>query len=209
MKRRSAEVYLVRHGETEWNRQGRLQGHTDIALNEMGVSQALLLGEELSKVPFRRAYSSDLSRAFQTAELLLRPHQISVETSRELRERNAGQMEGQHLEQVNEIMRSFFLSPAALEKESYMNSIWHPGMETAQSVFNRVSQFLLHQVAEIVDHPVLVVSHGFVLRSFLDYFSFIPKRRWVVKNCGFIRIRIEEDSFHLLECNGVSEQHIV
>jgi 2,3-bisphosphoglycerate-dependent phosphoglycerate mutase len=219
MKRRSAEVYLVRHGETEWNRHSRLQGQTDIALNETGIAQSMLLGEELSKVPFRKAFSSDLSRAFETARLLLRPHRLSIETSRALRERNAGQLEGQQIEYVNEVMRSFFLSPEALNKESYMNSSWHPELETPQSVFDRVSQFLLDQVSEvvgdsivddsIVEDPILVVSHGFVIRSFLDYFSFIPGRRWVIKNCGFIKIRVEGDSFHLLECNGVTEQTIM
>lgn len=56
-------MYIVRHGETEWNRIRRIQGQSDIPLNETGLRQAMLVGEALKGIPFARAFSSDLQRA--------------------------------------------------------------------------------------------------------------------------------------------------
>lgn len=58
-------VYVVRHGETDWNRTRRLQGQSDVSLNEMGLKQSMLVGEALKDVPFVRAFSSDLQRALK------------------------------------------------------------------------------------------------------------------------------------------------
>lgn len=66
------KIYIIRHGQTEWNKSGRLQGQTDIALNENGKELAIKVGQALKDVPFDRAVSSPLSRSIETAELVLR-----------------------------------------------------------------------------------------------------------------------------------------
>ena len=58
-------IYIVRHGETDWNRTRRLQGQSDVSLNETGLEQSMLVGEALKDVPFVRAFSSDLQRALK------------------------------------------------------------------------------------------------------------------------------------------------
>jgi len=62
------ELILIRHGETAWNAEHRIQGHLDSPLNDEGLAQALLLGERLGQEPFEHFYSSDLGRALQTAQ---------------------------------------------------------------------------------------------------------------------------------------------
>src|SRR5512146_906329 len=83
-------LLIARHGETDWNREGRWQGWADPPLNDTGRAQARKLAEELSTTAFDAVYSSDLRRAFQTAEILAAPHGIPVVTDAGLREIDVG-----------------------------------------------------------------------------------------------------------------------
>lgn len=200
----TCEIYFVRHGETDWNLQDRVQGHTDIPLNATGITQAIDLSQLLASVPFSAAFSSDLSRAQQTAELILKPRSLPVMISPALRERSAGALEGAERKKLEEGIRPFLLSEKALNQESYFHSVWHPEVETLHSVFKRVTDFLFPLVINHPGQPLLVVSHGGVLRSLLDHFSFTPKKRWIVDNCGFIKIKIENQHLKLLDSHRIS-----
>ncbi|KAI0672863.1 phosphoglycerate mutase-like protein [Trametes maxima] len=90
-----AKVYIVRHGETDHNRQGIIQGQLDTPLNAAGVHQAELAADALENVPFGAAYSSDLQRARKTAEIILeKPPGLKLETMEALRERFMGDWQG-------------------------------------------------------------------------------------------------------------------
>lgn len=203
------EIYFVRHGETDWNLQDRIQGHTDIPLNATGISQSMELRQLLSDVCFSAAFSSDLSRAQQTAELILTPSPLPVLPSFALRERSAGALEGLHKETFEEKIRPFLSSEQALHYESYMQTPWHPELETSHSVFKRVSEFLFPLAGHYPKQQVLIVSHGGVLRSILDHLSFVPKKRWVIDNCGFIKIHVGKHQLKLLDYHRVSSKQIV
>ncbi len=82
-----ANILLVRHGETDWNRAKRLQGHLDISLNQEGITQANRLGKSLANESIDIAYSSDLSRAFDTAQAILAQRSIPHFIDQSLRER--------------------------------------------------------------------------------------------------------------------------
>lgn len=203
------DIYFTRHGETDWNVQRRMQGHSDIPLNSTGISQACRLGELLEHIPFTAAYSSDLSRARHTAELILGSRNLPVTPSADLRERNGGKLEGLDTEQVDQAIRSFFLSEQSLIKETYFNSAWHPEFETSQSILLRITSFLFPIIPNYHEQIVLVVTHGGVLRTLLDHLSFMPGQRWVVANCGFIKIRVEQETLWLLESHEVSQRKII
>ncbi|RPD66483.1 phosphoglycerate mutase-like protein [Lentinus tigrinus ALCF2SS1-7] len=90
-----AKVYIVRHGETDFNRQGIVQGQIDTPLNDAGVEQAQLAALALQDTPFDVAYSSDLQRARRTAEIILEMHPgVKLETTPALRERYMGDWQG-------------------------------------------------------------------------------------------------------------------
>ena len=76
------ELWLIRHGQTDWNVSGRLQGQTDIPLNDTGLTQARDLAVILGQREFRGLYSSDLRRALQTAEVIGEPMRLNVQLLR-------------------------------------------------------------------------------------------------------------------------------
>ena len=87
-------LYLVRHGVTLWNAEGRLQGQTDTDLAPEGIEQAQKLAARLSREPIEAVWSSDLRRARETAERIARPHELPVVVAKELREASFGLWEG-------------------------------------------------------------------------------------------------------------------
>ncbi len=87
-------ILLVRHGETDWNRERRVQGHSDRPLNSTGMAQAEALVEELADEPIDAVYSSDLARAFDTAQGVASARALHVQPLPELREKNFGTWEG-------------------------------------------------------------------------------------------------------------------
>ena len=97
----ATRIIALRHGETAWNRDGRIQGWTDIALNERGEWQAQRAAASLAHEEFAAIYSSDLSRAHQTAQAIATGHGLTVQTHAELRERSFGAFEGQTFAQID------------------------------------------------------------------------------------------------------------
>jgi 2,3-bisphosphoglycerate-dependent phosphoglycerate mutase len=205
----TCDIYFIRHGETDWNLQDRIQGHTDIPLNATGISQALHLGQLLADIPFSAAFSSDLARAQQTAELVLKPRSLPITASLALRERSAGILEGMNKDKFEEGVRPFLLSEQALHQDTYIHTAWHPELETMHSVFKRVTDFLFPLAVHYQGQSILVVSHGGVLRAILDHLCFTPKKRWIVDNCGFIKIQISQQKLYLLDCHRVSNKSVV
>jgi 2,3-bisphosphoglycerate-dependent phosphoglycerate mutase len=90
----TTELWLVRHGQTDWNLQGRYQGHADIPLNKAGLSQAKALAEELLGQSFNAIFCSDLQRASTTAEIVGAKLGITVTRDKRLREIDQGDWEG-------------------------------------------------------------------------------------------------------------------
>ena len=147
-------LYLVRHGETDWNRERRIQGSTDIPLNAIGREQAATTGRLLARRQWDAIISSPLSRAFETASIIAAETGLPVPTTvDELVERNYGDAEGMTGTEIDARY------PAGTEV---------PGRETRDAVTARVLPALL-AIAE--SHPgesVIVVSHGGVIRSILN-----------------------------------------
>ena len=90
----TTRILLVRHGETDWNASGRIQGHNDTPLNASGRQQAQRTAQRLAREPIEALYSSDLSRAFETATIIGAPLGLAVVASARLRERQYGLWEG-------------------------------------------------------------------------------------------------------------------
>lgn len=126
MKKTFIDLYIVRHGETHWNSEKKLQGQTDIELSDLGRKQAVAAKNHFEGIQFHSFFSSDLNRAFETVEIikteLSQTHKNTVKLPL-LRERNFGDLEGKYYDEVHahysEIgTRTLFLSSLDFSKES-------------------------------------------------------------------------------------------
>lgn len=87
-------IYIVRHGQTDWNVKRLIQGHIDIPLNEEGKRQAKKISIELKGITFNKIYSSDLKRAYETAKIIAQDRKLKIVVSEDLRERYFGKFQG-------------------------------------------------------------------------------------------------------------------
>jgi broad specificity phosphatase PhoE len=168
------DLLLVRHGETDWNREHRVQGHTDVPLNARGSAQAAALAESLAAVPLTAIYSSDLGRAEATAATVARDRGLEVTVDARLREKNFGSWEG--LTDV-EIAARF---PDAVRGG------WGDG-ETTDDVAARVIEIVEVIRARHGDGTVLVVSHGGALRAILAH---LGVEHGPIRNCDVFRVTV-------------------
>jgi len=146
-------LYLVRHGETDWNAARRIQGSTDIPLNDTGRAQARATGRRLAARRFDRIVASPLSRAFETAGIIADEIGASgPEALDDLVERRYGQAEGLDYRTLH---------------QRFPSGTPVPGRETRDRVAARVLPALLRLVGDGSDARILAVTHGGVIRSVL------------------------------------------
>ena len=154
--------YLVRHGETDWNKMGRTQGHVDVPLNATGRRQAELLAKRLDGIEFAGIYSSDLARTYESAQLITAGRDLEIATDPDLREFAYGTWEGLTLVEIEA------RHPGALAERIEVGNLAFaaPGGENATQVLARVRRFC-ERVAMRHDSPdnVLVVAHGGSIRA--------------------------------------------
>jgi len=163
---RVARVLLIRHGETEWNREGRMQGHIDIPLSQEGVTQALRLAERFAGEAFDALVSSDLRRAFQTAERIAAGSGRPVLVDARLRERNLGVLQGLTREESARAYPEVYRRYEQGEAEFAL-----PGGESQRAFFDRVIGALTEIARDHLGRRIVVVSHGGVLDALYRHAS--------------------------------------
>ncbi len=184
-------LYLVRHGETDWNLARRIQGSTDIALNATGRAQAAATGQLLARRNWDAIYSSPLSRAYDTAHIIAEHvdlgEPIAVDA---LVERNYGAAEGLA---DPELGRRF---PPDAEV---------PGRESREEVIARVLPALLALAESHPDQAIVVVSHGGVIRCILSAVD--PNgTHGMIANGSVHSFRHDNGSFELIAFNDPIEE---
>jgi len=192
-------LYLVRHGETEWNRNGRWQGHADIALTEDGRQQARALGARLraERIPVDHIYTSDLSRASETAAIIAAAIGLEAVPVPELREIDVGEWSG--LTRA-EIMQRF---PGAFE------TVFHaPNGETHAAFERRVVDAVLGLAERHAGEHIMLVTHGGTVRSLLGYVFAHQGRAGqsvpLIGNTSLTELRLSQDGWHIARVNDIA-----
>ena len=198
---KETEIILIRHGETEWNSQQRMQGHSNSDLSSVGQAQIQALGQWTKNVPFDLIYSSDSPRAKQTAESITQFSGHELQFDQRLREKNLGVFEGLTSEEARERHPEVF----RLFKTAGSKYVIDEG-ESTQQLQDRA----LEIVNEIrIKHPeerVLLVTHGGFIRVVMKHslgLSLETPTRFLIRNTGVFRL-VWEDKWLVSQMGGVS-----
>lgn len=150
------DIVIFRHGQTDWNVEGRLQGSTDVPLNALGIEQAKGLRERLAHFAFDLIVTSDLARAYHTALALGEGRNIPIVSDVRLREMGLGAAEGKKLIDLGSLGYDF------------------PGREPVDSIAGRVNQ-VIHELRQQQYQCVALSSHGGVVWNWLSQVASIDE----------------------------------
>lgn len=164
------KIYLTRHGETKWNKEGRMQGRLDSDLTELGENQAKWLGESLFDVNIDIIISSSSSRTKATSNLIKGYRNIEIITKDELMEIDGGKWEGMLHKDISEDYpkdyHKFWNEPHKFKVEN--------GGESFSELVNRAGNIIEDIISEYNGKDVLIVSHGMFLKAIYSYIKNIP-----------------------------------
>ena len=197
---KETEIILIRHGETEWNSQKRMQGHSNSDLSEVGRGQIQALGELMKNVSFDHIYSSDSLRARQTAEAITQYSGHTLQFDQRIREKNLGVFEGltstEAKERHPEIYRLF--------KTAGPNYVIDEG-ESTQQLLERALEFIEEIRLRHPQERVVMVTHGGVVRVLMKYalgLSIDSPTRFIIKNTGIFGL-IWNENWLVTQMGGV------
>lgn len=204
------KLYFVRHGKTEWNLEGRFQGaNGDSPLLESSIKETEELGRYLKAIPFDAVYSSDLERAYRTADIIMNENDspVQITCSKALREWDLGNLEGQKISLVCAIY------PKQMEAFRHNLAQFNNSMFEAESVY-QATQRILNFVKSLKDRKeenVLIVGHGATLiaaiQRLLGFESSQLRRGGGLDNSSLTILETDDFShFNLLKWNDTSYQ---
>jgi len=192
---RPTRICLVRHGETEWNAERRIQGQIDIGLNEIGQRQAVAAGRWLQGAGIVALYGSDLQRAWTTAQAIGQELGLTPQSVPEMRERRYGVFEGLTYDEA----RAKYPDGYAAFEGRNAHYDFENG-ESLQAMFARVTGKLAAIAAEHVGQNVVVVLHGGVLdiiNRFVRGNSLETPRDFLIPNAGINWISLRDGGWHI------------
>ncbi len=196
------EIYLMRHGETEWNRQRRLQGHSDIPLNDVGLAEARKASRAMRSIDFDCILSSPLQRAVKTAELVRGDRSYQVQINPLLTEITFGAAEGIYLSEDRISENDPELTAEVLHFLESPQKYGPPrGGESIGEAKARAGRFLTEILLprEQDCSRILVVAHGGIIRAMLDIIECFPDSEFwsgkLLRNCGSAVISLENQHF--------------
>ncbi|MCK4259940.1 MAG: histidine phosphatase family protein [Halanaerobiales bacterium] len=180
------EIYLLRHGVTPWNVERRFQGSQDILLSEEGVRQAEKARDRLIDLEFDAIYSSDLKRAYQTAEIIAKPHGIDVIPLEGIREINMGDWEGMLWD---DIQREYADIHQVWVERPTMAAV--PNGEGVIKAHQRAFRTFIELAQKhISDQRILVVAHGLINGTILCRIDEMSLDEWFQMRQGNTAVNI-------------------
>jgi len=184
------QLYFFRHGQTDFNKQNRIQGRIDIPLNEVGIEQALKLLDKLKKLNIEYIISSPLKRSLKTAEIFAEENNLNIEIIDNLIEADCGDFEGMLIDDVlsdekNKIIRHNFKSidPKFLDCR-------HPNGESKKEIRNRINN-LKKYFANSKFKTIGISTHGFVMRELFVMLNEIDPL--TISNCEIFSVLYDCD----------------
>ena len=205
------KIYFVRHGETDWNKERKIQGQVDIPLNEFGRHLARETAKGLRDVPFDVCFTSPLGRARETAQIILQGRDVPILEDKRILEMNFGVLEGKCCSKegwdVPDSFQMFFDDPVHYQAPE--------GGEDFQAVRKRTGDFLnwLFAQEQYRDSTVLVTTHGAAMAGLLNNLKKKPLAEYwgvgVHKNCGVTEVDVTDERIDIISENKVYYTDVV
>ena len=166
------KLYIIRHGETDLNAKSVMQGWVDPPINQSGRELAAMTGQAMKDIRFDRCISSPLSRARETAEIVLREsgNEIPITTDDRLREMSCGDIEEKSITEMGDAARLFFVDPFRFPG--------FPNGETIQDLCSRTQEFFRELTSVDDGKTYLISTHGCAMRAMLNYLFDDPSDYW-------------------------------
>ncbi|KKI91687.1 hypothetical protein WQ54_13275 [Bacillus sp. SA1-12] len=198
-------IYLVRHGETQWNTEKRLQGWKDSPLTDKGIKNAQLLGKRLSKIEFNAFYSSPIKRALQTAEYIRLGRDIPILTDENLKEINFGEWEGKTRKELKEKYEKEFSNLWNSPHKFDHKSIKGEGLTDFRE---RIEKALKRIITENPNGNILVLTHAIAIQAILSNILKYPTEKiWdhpFIHNVGLTVISWDGNRFQIEMLNDTT-----
>lgn len=197
-------IYLIRHGETDWNKKRLMQGQVDIPLNKEGEKQAKEAAKKLASINFNLVFSSDLSRAKKTAEIITMEKKIAVQTTKVLREKNFGMLEGKHLDEILKILKTDIKKLRTMINKKAKEF----AAEADKEVVFRFLTFIREVAIAYPGKNILIVSHGSLIRLFLTKIGFLTKKdneTVKIKNLAMVKFLTDGVDFFVKKTWGIEK----
>ncbi len=194
--------YITRHGETEWNIKGLMQGHEDSPLTPLGKGQARQLSDKLRGIHFDEIFSSDLIRAIKTAEVIALERNLAVKATRALRERNMGIFEGTKSDEFWSLFNEW-QKLSEEERKKHKRSGDFETVEESESMTTRLINFLRETAIAFRGKSILIMTHGGIMSHFLTHLGYGENKRLWIENGALAKIESDGIEFDIKEIEGV------
>jgi len=205
-------IFVVRHGESESNVYARKHpdkpashfGNLGSSLTQKGREQAHLLAERFQNIPFSAVFSSDLNRAKETAEIIANKHNLPIITETTIRERFFG--ENMSAVKKREIEKAL----DTLSEEQKFSFRYFKNGENLYDIVKRFKKFLSTVTKENLNKTIIVITHGYVMRSFLIYEKYARYDELLggsIKNAGYFVTQTDGKSFEIIEKHGITRKN--
>lgn len=197
------KIYLIRHGQTDWNLEGKIQGRHDVSLNKTGLKQAELLAMGMDKRPVVQIFSSRQKRALETAQAVGRRQHVAVTVIDGLEEVEFGEWEGKTWDEISreypEEFKVWCTEPA---------EIVPPGGESRPQIYRRIGN-ALKEILRRSRGDIAIVSHGAALAYMVSIMlekELGDHDEIIVKNASISTVEYDRETgkFHMAEANDVS-----
>ncbi|MCO7226673.1 histidine phosphatase family protein [Pleionea sp. CnH1-48] len=187
-------IYLVRHGQTEWNTQRKLQGCGDSPLTQKGEQQIEDIAKSLTSLGIQKIYSSQLGRAVSSSKICQRWLECEHQQVTALEERDFGDWQGQLMDDLQQ-------DPLFQQVFERVNELSPPNGESGTHCANRIHQALLDIASQHLAQKILVVTHGEAMRCLLSLFSVYEEKNAFdsVKNGHLLTLRLSSGQLALAE----------
>lgn len=161
---KTKNIFLIRHGETDWNRERRFQGRTDIPLNDQGREQALSLGPHMVDLKIDFVVSSSLTRAYETALIAIKDIKLPIQKDERLQETNIGDAEGMTYDQMAEKFGVSHIERWRSYEERDLD-FRYPNGESKRQMMIRVREAVLDIAQNNLRQNIAIFAHGMVMRA--------------------------------------------